>query len=128
MNTYVNICIIFGILLVFSGLSYLFIVKISQKSHMTPHKIEQDSIRSNFYEHMSNCEHNNYQNEYEENIIPIIYTNIPPPTYKIPTYVERDYIISRPLYRRPKRRSIFKALAQTKDEIKKDFRTYSKMK
>jgi hypothetical protein len=76
---------------------------------------------------MSKCENNNYQTEYEENIIPIIYTNIPPPR-ELPTYVERDYIISRPLYRRPKRRSIFKALAQTKDEIKKDFRTYSKMK
>ena len=126
MNTYVKICIIFGILLVFSGLSYLFIAKIKHKSHKFSHNIKHN-FSHNIYENLPKCENNNCQSNYEENSIPIIYTNIPPPQ-EFPMYVERDYIIQRPLYRRPRRRSIFKALAQTKDEIKKDFRTYSKMK
>ena len=107
---------------VFFGLSYLFLVKISQKKQIESQKTKVD-IKPDFYENLPKYENNNYQ----ENITPKIYTNIPPP-YEFPIYVERDYIISRPLYRRPRRRAIFKALAQTKDEIKKDFRTYSKLK
>ena len=123
MKTYVKICISFGVIFTFFILSYIFILKINQKK---PENLEVN-VKPDTYEKMSKCENNNCQIEYEENIIPKIYTNIPPPQ-EFPRYVERDYIITRPLYRRPRRRAIFKALAQTKDEIKKDFRTYSKLK
>ena len=122
MNIYLKIAIFFCVLFAFFGLSYLFLVKISQKKQIESQKTKVD-IKRDFYENLPKYENNNYQ----ENITPKIYTNIPPP-HEFPTYVERDYIISRPLYRRPRRRAIFKALAQTKDEIKKDFRTYSKLK
>jgi len=128
MNTYVKICISVGVLFVFFIFSYLFIAKLTKKSHKKlEHNIEHDIIKSNLYEKMSKCENNNCQSDYEENNIPLIYTDIPPPQH-FPIYVERDYIIQRPLNRRRRRRAIFKALAQTKDEINKDFRSYSILK
>ena len=128
MNTYVKICISVGVLFVFFIFSYLFIAKLTKKTHKKTHKIEHDIIKSNLYEKMSKRENNNYQTtDYEENNMPLIYTDIPPPQH-FPIYVERDYIIQRPLNRRRRRRAIFKALAQTKDEINKDFRSYSILK